>query len=164
MGVAHVRGHLHPGLCLVLCVDSGCISVESRIVHDAAVIEIACASVIFQLACGSAHGNVVFLTEGVVEGLLVPVVRTVVVFPVSVAKGRMRVQPEVLTYELLALRNGIDLISQTSVIVVEEIGVSICICLGWGLARIYLRVVHHTVVGFVVLGGVGNHVILRDQA
>ena len=163
MGVAHAAGDLHPWLCLIVNVDSGCISLVAGIVYDSSVVEIAYASVIVQPVLRSAYGQIVFLTERIAECKSIPVVRYVIVLAVGVSQYSRRIHFEVFTYELFACRDRIYLISESSVVLVEEVGVCICICFGWTFTRIYLRIVHHPIVCLIVEGRIGNDVILRYE-
>ena len=98
------------------------------------------------------------------EGFLVPVVRNIVVLSVRVSEGRIRIELEILSDELLSLRNSEYLIAKTAVVLVKKSGVGICVCFLRCLACIYLRVVHHLVMSLVVLGRVCNYIILRNQS
>ena len=154
MCVAHARAYLHPWLCLPVYVHAGGVSLEIGIVHDASVIEIAHASVVAESVPAAADRQIVLLPEGTVEGVAIPVIRDIEVFPVGISERRFRVEAEILAYESFPGRNFEDLISESSVVLVEEVCVGICICFFRSLACIDLRVVHHPVVGFVILRGV----------
>ena len=97
------------------------------------------------------------------ECLLVPVVRDVIILSVSVAQCRFRIELEVLAYEFLAFRHREHLISEASVVLVEEGGVGVGVCLVGRLSCIYLRVIHHPVMGLVVLCRVGYDIVLGNE-
>ena len=63
MRVADIGCHFQPLSCLIVGVDTGCVSLEVGVVHDAAVIEVTQTSVITEIVLCSAYGEVVFLSE-----------------------------------------------------------------------------------------------------
>ena len=83
---------------------------------------------------------------------------------VAVTQRSVRVQFEVRTDELLTLGNGVDLIAQTTVLLVEQVGISKGISLGSRLASIDLRVVQLLISQLVVLSGIFDDVVLWNQA
>ena len=138
MAVTHVRGHFQPFPCLVVRIDTGRVSLEIGVAHDAAIVEIAHACIVVESVFRSAYGKIVFLTEGIVESFPVPVVRLIVIFTVRISESGFRIQLEVPTDELFSVRNREYLIAQTAVVLVEKS--SVCKCIGFllTLAGIYL--------------------------
>ena len=53
------------------------------------------------------------------EGFLVPVIRNIVVLSVRVSEGRIRIELEILSDELLSLRNSEYLIAKAAVVLVK---------------------------------------------
>ena len=97
------------------------------------------------------------------ECLSIPIIGNIEVFSITVSKHCFRINSEILSDEILAVRNRKDLVSETAVISVEQVCVGICICLFRCLSGIYLRVVHHPVVSLVIKCRVVDDVILRNQ-
>ena len=98
------------------------------------------------------------------EHLVVPVVREIVVLTVGVAERSVRIQAEVVTDELFALRQGVHLVTQTAVALVVEIAIGIGIGLSDAVARVVIVVIHVLVVRLVVLARIRDHVVVGDQA
>ena len=138
MAVTHVRGHFQPFPCLVVRIDAGRVSLEVGVAHDAAIVEIAHACIVVEPVFRSAYGKIVFLTEGIVESLPVPVIRLIVIFAVRISESGFRIQLEVLTDELFSFRNCEYLIAQTAVVLVEKCSIRKCIGILLTLACIYL--------------------------
>ena len=164
IGVADIGGEADPVLDLILGVQTGGVALVTGVIDDTAVVQVADCAVVVETVRGAAGGDVVLLTDGIVEGLLVPVVRLIVVLAVGIAELGVRVDLEVGTDELLAVGNGIDLVAQTAVLVVEEDPVSVSVGLGDGVAGVEVLVVPHLVEGLVVLCGIADHVVLGNQA
>ena len=161
--VADIGLELDPGPDLVVSVYTGSVTLVSGIVDETTVIEVTEAGVVVEIVRSAAHGEVVLLTERVVEHLIVPVVRLIVVLTVAVTELGVGVQLEVGTDELLPFRKGIDLISETSVEIVIEVLVSIGVGLCYGMAGIIILAVHQLIVSLIVLTGIGDNVVLRDE-
>ena len=94
------------------------------------------------------------------ECLVVPVIGRIVVFAVAVTQRSVRVQFEVRADELLTLGYGVDLVAQTAVLLVQQVGISKCVCLGSRLAGIDLRVIQLLISQLVVLTGIFDDVCL----
>ena len=132
-------------------------------VDDTTIIQITDTAVVGKAVLASASGNAVLLTEGIVERLVIPVVRCIVIGTVIVAESSVRIDFEVSSYQLLPFRNGIDLIAKTSVVLVKEVLVGVGVRFSDGSACIALLVVHQGVPGFVVKSRIVNHIIIRDK-
>ena len=130
LAIAHVSPDAEPFLGLVIHLSAPAVTGESGIADDSVIIQIPETGIVVQLLGTAGHGCVVLLTEvAFAENLVIPVVRGIVIFPIAVSEGRVRVEPEVGTYELLPCRDSEHLIAQTSVGGVEQGVVGIPVCL-----------------------------------
>ena len=66
------------------------------------------------------------------EHLIIPVVWNVVVLTVIVSEGSVRIELEVVTYKVLSLRECVNEVTETAVVLIEEVfvGISISFCNG----------------------------------
>ena len=66
------------------------------------------------------------------EHLIIPVVWNVVVLTVIVSEGSVRIELEVVTYKVLSLRECVNEVTETAVVLIEEVfvGISISVCNG----------------------------------
>ena len=163
MGETQPGGELQPILCLIVNGRAAGIAFVFRLVDDSTVIEIAHPGKVVEFAVGTGHRSVVFLTERVVESLVIPVVGRVVVFAVAIAQFGIGVELEVAAYKVFACRHGVHLIAQTTVGAVEQVFVGKGVGLGSCGAMIIFGVEHGTVVGLVILAGIADDIILRNQ-
>ena len=166
MGKVDVRAHLQPVLGLVICLNTGSISLEIRIIYDTLVLQIAQGSIVGHLVATARNTHVVFLTKRMAESLIHPVVRgkgiELAVVIDTVAQGGIRVQAAVGTHKILSLRNGIDHIAQSALVA----------CLAHGFVGSHMRIesrhalvayiiiIESLVIGFVILGRVGDAVVI----
>ena len=164
VGEAHGSDELDPVLGLILGVDTAGVALVVGVVDDTAVLQVTCTCIVVEPAGGAAGGNVVFLAIAGVEHLVVPVVGEIVVLTVAVAELCVGVQAEVGTDELFAFGKGEHLVTDTTVVAVVEGRVCHCIGFSLGMAGIVVFVVQFLVPGFVVLSGVGNDVVVGDEA
>ena len=98
------------------------------------------------------------------EGLLVPVVRLIVVLTVGITQRSVGVDLEVGTDEFLTIRNGVNLITQTAVLLVEEVVVGVGVGLCHGVTAIEVLVVHELIISLIVLGRIRNYIVIGNQA
>ena len=164
IGIADVGDEADPVLDLILGVQTGGVALVTGVVDDTAIVQVADGAVVVEAVRRAAGADVVLLADRIVESLLVPVVRLIVVLAVGITQRCARVDLEVGTDELLSLGHGEDLVAQTAVLVVEQDPVGVGVGLGHGVTGVDVLVVPHLVEGLVVLGGIGDHVVLRDQA
>ena len=163
MGETQPGGELQPILCLIVDGRAAGIAFVFRLVDDSTVIEIAHPGKVVEFAVGTGHRSVVFLTERVVESLVIPVVGRVVVFAVAIAQFGIGVELEVAAYKVFACRHGVHLIAQTAVGAVEQVFVGKGVGLGSRGAMIIFGVEHGTVVGLIILAGIADDIVLRNQ-
>ena len=166
MGKVDVRAHLQPVLSLVISLNTGSISLEIRVIYDTLVLQIAQGSIVGHLVATTGNTHVVFLAQRIAESLIHPVVRgkgiefSVVIN--TITQGGIRVQAAVGSNEILSLRNGIDHIAQSALVA----------CLAHGFVgsnmRIesrhaliaYIIIIESLVIGFIILGRVGDAVVV----
>ena len=163
MRVAHVSTDLQPLLHLIVNVQTSGVTLHVRVVYDTAILQVTSAGVVVQLVGHAAEADVILLTERVVESLVVPVIRCIVVLTVAVTQLGIGVQAQVGTHQVLTLWHCEDLVTQTTIVLVVDVPVSKVISLSGTLAIVDLRVVELLEVSLVVLTGISDHVVLRNQ-
>ena len=98
------------------------------------------------------------------EGFVVPIIRDVVVGTVIVTELCVRVELEVGTDELLSCRDGVHEVTETAVLLVEEVLVSESIALSCCVACVEVLVVESGIVSLVVLCRVRDYIVVRDES
>ena len=164
VGVVHRGDEPHPGLSLIFRIDTAGVTLVVGVVHNTRVLQVTDGSVVVEAVGAAGSGNVVLLTISIVESFLVPIIRNIIVFAIRVSELGIRIQLEVGTDQVLAFRNGIDQVTQTAVLLVKQVLVRISITLGNGMAGILILVVQTLEEGLVVQSGIGDHVVLGNQA
>ena len=163
VGEAHVGGELQPVLGLIVHIGAACVTGIFRVVHDTAVLQVAHACIVAQAVAAAAGRHIVFLTEAVVEGLVVPVIGPVGVGTIAVAQCGIGIELEVGADEVLSFGHSVNLVAQTAVGSIEQVGIGKGISLGCAGTVVILGVKHGPVVGFHVLAGIVNHIVLGNQ-
>ena len=164
VGEVHRGDEPHPGLSLIFSIDTTGVTLIVGVVHDTRVLQVTDRSVVVEAVGTTGSGNVVLLTISIVESFLVPIIRNIIVFTIRVSEFSIRIQLEVGTDEVLAFRNGIDQVTQTAVLLVKQVLVRISIAFGNSMTGILVLVVQPLEEGLVVQTGIGDHVVLGDQA
>ncbi len=165
MRITHRSAEFEPFLCLIVHIDTARKTLIVRVLDDTRVVQVTCRSKVVDLVCRAGHIEVVLLTEVVgLEEFVVPTVGRIVVVAVVVAERGVGVEFAVGTDKALPRRNGIDLIAETAVVGVEQIGVGILVGIGRGLTRKELAVVKTLIECLVVHGRVGHHRVGRHLA
>ena len=164
MGEAQAGGETQPALGLIVGVDTTGITLVVGVVNDTLVLQETYVGIVAEFAATTGGAHVVLVTEAIVERFFVPVIRNIVIFTIRVTQLCVRIQLEVGTNEVFSFRNSVYQITQTTVFLVQEVLVSIGIALCNGVTGIQILVVQHGVVGLVVLTGIGDNVVLRDEA
>ena len=166
MGKVDVRAHLQPVLGLVISLNTGCISLEIRIIYDTLVLQIAQRSIVGHLVATTGNTHVVFLAQRIAESLIHPVVRgkgiELAVVINTVAQGGIRVQAAVGSDKILSLRNGIDHIAQSALIAGLAhgfVGSNMRIESRHTLIA-YIIIIESLVIGFIILGRIGDAVVI----
>ena len=160
----HIGGQFQPLLSLILHVGTCSVTLILRLLHLSAIVQIASAGEVTQPSGIAAYRSVILLTEGRVDGLVVPVIGQIVVLTIVATQRGIGVQLEVVAHEVLALRQGVDIVTQTTIVLVEQVVVGIGISLSLRTTIVDHAVVHSLVVGLIVLSRVGDDIIARDEA
>ena len=85
MSEAHVGRELQPLLGLIVGIHASSITLQLRVVHNTLILQITGTGVVVQTVLHTADADVVLLTKRIVEGLVVPVIGSIVVLTVAVA-------------------------------------------------------------------------------
>ena len=107
MREAQAGGEAQPALGLIVGVDTARVTLVVGVVNNTFVLQETYVGVVVELAATTGSAHVVLVTEAVVEGFFVPVVRGVVELTVKVTQRCVGVQLEVGTHQVLSVRNSV---------------------------------------------------------
>ena len=166
MGKVDIRSYLQPVLSLVISLDTGSIALEIRVIYNTLVLQITQRSIISHLIATTRNTHVVFLAQRIAESLIHPVIRCecikLAVIIDTIAQGGIRFQAAIGTDKILSLRNGIDHIAQSALVACLAhgfIGSDMSIESRHALVA-YIIIIESLVIGFVILGRVGDAVVI----
>ena len=165
--ITHVAAQAQPLLHLVVCLEADRQALVAGVGDDTVVVEVTQAGVEGGLVGAAVHAHVVFLAHGLAIGIVGPAVRlqpvglTGILVLEGIAQRGGGVQLAVHAHQLLAFRNGIDLVTQ----VLEHILVGLEVGLLHGHTTIIVVVVvEHGVGSLIVFGRVSDGVVVHDGA
>ena len=117
MRIRSIRAELEPILGLVVSLDTGGKTLVTGIFDDTVISEITDTGIEGTLVVSAVHIDIVLLTEGRLIGRIPPVVRLEIVGNtvgtlITASQGGIRIQFSIHADQVLALRNGIHIVTK----------------------------------------------------
>ncbi len=164
--VGHVGAEAEPFFSLIVGFQTGGVARESRIGHDARVVQIAQRRIVVDLVGVARNRNVVFLAQvACVEKLVEPVVGQEQMLAVDITQGGVGVEPSVGADQRFAGRIVEDTVAHAARLVgVDVLRDVLGGLLGCELLVDPCEVAHRPGRKLHVLPGIGNDVVLRHGA
>ena len=161
---AHISCQLQPLFRLIIYVYTSSVTLVARVFNSTTIIQVTSTCIIVQTITGTRNRKIIFLTERVVNGLIIPIISSIIVISIYTSQCSIWIHLKVSSNQLLSSRYSvyISLLTNTTLVLVEQCGISISISLSLCRAVIILGVELSSIHCLQILSTIVYDIILRN--
>ena len=166
MSEVDIGPHLQPVLSLVVSLDASGITFEIRVIHDTLVLQVTQGSIEVHLLATPCDVHIVFLSQGMTESLIHPVIRCQgIEFAIAIdtiAQSGIRIQSTIGTYQILTIRYGVSDITQATLVAGStqgRVGCNMGIVCRQALVA-HIIIIESLVVSLIIFSRIGDAVVV----